>query len=484
VSDYPQVLTQIREIVGRHGWVETADELQPLLQESRGRYQGVARAAVFPADTRQVSAVLSLCHRAAIPVVPQGGNTGHCGGASPDDPRALVLGLRRLNRVRDLDPGNYTATVEAGCVLADIQNAARAARRLFPLSLAAEGSCQIGGNLATNAGGINVLRYGSARDLTLGLEVVLADGAVWNGLNALRKNNTGYDLRDLFVGSEGTLGVITAAVLKLFPLPAETQTAMLALRTPQAACELLARAREATADLLVSFELMSRRALYFAVRHGAGCREPFARHFPWYVLLELSGGHRSGGLREALEDFLAQGLESGLLEDAALAQSAGQAQDFWRLRETLPEAQKHEGGSIKHDVSVPVARVATFLERADAAVMELIPGVRPCAFGHLGDGNIHYNLSQPEHMEREAFLAQWEACNRRVHDLVASLGGSFSAEHGVGRLRLEDMRRYKSPLELELMGRLKHALDPNGIMNPGKVLPRQRRGDAETSGRS
>ena len=472
--DYPQALERIRAIVGPQGWLETEGDLQPFLQETRGRYRGVARAAVLPANTAGVSAVLAVCHQADIPVVPQGGNTGHCGGAAPDDPQALVLGLRRLNRIRELDPVNYTMTVEAGCVLADIQAAARAARRLFPLSLAAEGSCQIGGNLGTNAGGSNVLRYGNARDLTLGLEVVLADGAVWEGLSTLRKNNTGYDLRDLFVGSEGTLGVITAAVLKLFPVPADTQTALLAVPSPAAATELLARAREATADLLSSFELMSRTALAFALRHGAGCRDPFAETHPWYVLMVLSGGHRAGALRESLEDLLGVAYEAGLVSDAALAESEAQAQDFWRIRETIPEVQKPEGGSIKHDVSVPVARVPEFLCRADAAVAALIPGVRPCAFGHLGDGNIHYNLSQPVDMAREAFLDQWERCNRLVHDLVAELNGSFSAEHGVGRLKLDDMRRYKSPLELALMRRIKQSLDPRGILNPGKVIPDSR----------
>lgn len=466
-------LSRIRELVGPRGWIEAHHDLAPLLEESRGRYRGVARAAVLPADTATLAAVVEICQQAGIPLVPQGGNTGHCGGASPDDERALILGLSRMNRVRELDPVNYTMTVEAGCVLADIQRAARDANRLFPLSLGAEGSCQIGGNLATNAGGINVLRYGNARDLTLGLEVVLADGRVWDGLNALRKNNTGYDLRDLFVGSEGTLGIISAAVLKLFPLPADTQTAMVAVGSPIQATRLLARARETAADLLTSFELLSRQSLAMTVRHIAGCRDPFPEPHPWYVLMVLSGGHQPGALRGTMEHLLADALDGDLVTDAVLAQTEAQAQDFWRIREHIPEAQKHEGASIKHDVSVPVARVADFLRRADQIVDELIPGIRPCAFGHLGDGNVHYNLSQPPDMDRQAFLDEAGRCNGAVHDLVAELRGSFSAEHGIGKLKLGEMLQYKSAVELELMRKIKAAFDPTGILNPGKVLPPQ-----------
>lgn len=471
MGEYEAALDRIQDLVGIAGWIEAPPDLAPLLEETRGRYQGVARAAVLPPDTATLAAVLEICHQARIPLVPQGGNTGHCGGASPDDARALILGLGRMQRIRELDPDNYTMTVEAGCVLADLQRAAGDANRFFPLSLGAEGSCQIGGNLATNAGGINVLRYGNARDLTLGLEVVLADGRVWDGLNSLRKNNTGYDLRDLFVGSEGTLGIISAAVLKLFPRPADTQTAMVAVGSPDQATKLLARSRESAADLLTSFELLSRQSLAITARHIAGCRDPFPETHPWYVLLVMSGGHGPGALQGTMEQLLADAFDNELVTDAVLAQTDAQAQDFWRIREHIPEAQKRDGASIKHDVSVPVARVADFLGRADRIVGDLIPGVRPCAFGHLGDGNIHYNLSQPLELDRKSFLDQSERCNRAVHDLVAELRGSFSAEHGIGKLKLAEMLRYKPAIELELMGRIKTAFDPANILNPGKVLP-------------
>jgi len=466
------ILQKIAAALGPRGLVTAETDMAPFLEESRGLYHGRARAVVLPASTGEVAAVLALCHEHRVGVVPQGGNTGRCGGAAPaPDGREILLNLGRLDRIRAVDPLDYTLTADAGCILADVQAAARGAGRFFPLSLGAEGSCQLGGCLATNAGGTNVLRYGNARELTLGLEVVLPDGRVWNGLNALRKNNTGYDLRDLFIGAEGTLGVITAAVMKLYPEPVDVQTAFVALRDLDAALELLALARGMSGDAVTTFELMSRRALEFAVRHMPGCRDPFGDAHEWYVLLVLAGTDPDAGMSVRLQRLLESAWERGLAADAALAASEAQAQDFRRLREGVVEAQPLEGGSIKHDVSVPVSRVPELIRQADARVTELVPGIRPCAFGHLGDGNIHYNLSQPVSMDREAFLALWERLNHEVHDIVAALGGSFSAEHGVGRLKVGEMARYKSPVELDLMQRVKRAIDPRGIMNPGKVLP-------------
>ncbi|MDQ2694081.1 MAG: FAD-binding oxidoreductase, partial [Pseudomonadota bacterium] len=431
-----------------------------------------AAAVVSPATTAEVARVLRLCNDHGVGVVPQGGNTGRCGGGVPDaSGRQIVLSLARLDRIRAVDPLNYTVTAEAGCILAHVQAAAEQADRLFPLSLGAEGSCRIGGNLATNAGGLNVLRYGSARGLTLGLEVVLADGTVWDGLTALRKNNTGYDLKDLFIGSEGTLGVITAAVLTLFPRPREVRTAFVALDDPEAAIRLLALARAASGDRVSAFELLSRTGLEFALRHIAGCRDPFARPCPWYVLLVFSDFRPDGGMGEALEAMLADAWTAGLVQDAVIAASDAQAQSLWRLREGLVEGQRFEGGSIKHDVAVPVARVAEFIRVAGARAEQELPGVRVVAFGHVGDGNIHFNLSQPLAMDKNAFLALWGRFNELIHDIAVAMGGTFSAEHGIGRLKVGEMGRYKSPVELDLMRRIKAVLDPKGIMNPGKVLP-------------
>jgi D-lactate dehydrogenase (cytochrome) len=377
-----------------------------------------------------------------------------------------------MNRVLEVDPLDYTITVEAGCVLQRIQEAAATVDRLFPLSLGAEGSCQIGGNLSTNAGGINVLRYGNARDLTLGLEVVLADGTVWRELNRLRKNNTGYDLQDLFIGAEGTLGIITAAVLKLFPQPTDVQTAMVALDSVDGALRLLDLARNASGDMLSSFELLSNTAMDFATRHASGCKDPFDQPHPWYVLLVFAGGGSTPYMRGALEQCMESAFAGGHVVDGVIAESHAQAQALWRIREGVVEAQRYEGASIKHDISVPVSRVPEFLERAGRAIARAFEAARPCPFGHLGDGNIHYNVSQPVGADPSAYLERWADMNRIVHDIVAELGGSFSAEHGIGSIKLEDMRRYKTPIGLDLMRRIKLALDPTDILNPGKVLPR------------
>jgi len=466
-------LELVRAVVDEAGWLDEPAAMAPYLTEDRGLFHGRARAVVSPASISEVAAVMRLCNERGIGVVPQGGNTGRCGGAVPQEAGSeIILSLRRMNRIRDIDPLNYTLTVEAGCILADLRAAAERADRFFPLSLGAEGSCQIGGNLATNAGGNNVLRYGNARDLTLGLEVVLPTGEIWDGLTGLRKNNTGYDLKDLFIGAEGTLGIITAAVLRLFPLPKDIQTAWVALRDLDAGIALLARARATSGDAISTFELISRTGLEFALRHTSGCRDPFAIPYDWYVLLVFSGTRPEAGMRERLESMLSEAWEDGQILDAVIAQSKAQANGLWRLREGIVEGQRFEGGSIKHDIAVPVSRVPAFIRTANARVAEELPGIRPCVFGHLGDGNIHYNLSQPLAMDRTEFLGMWGHFNRIVNDIAVALGGSFSAEHGIGRLKVGEMARYKSAIELDLMRRIKVALDPKGIMNPGKVVPR------------
>ena len=464
-------LARIKDAVGAAGWTADANDMAPYLAEPRGLYHGRAAMVVRPANTAEVAAVVRLCAEAGIGIVPQGGNTGLVGGSVPyESGDEIVLSLGRMNAVRALDAVNGTITVEAGCVLADVQAAAAAADRLFPLSLASEGSCQIGGTLSTNAGGNAVLRYGNARELVLGLEVVLADGGVWDGLRGLRKDNTGYDLKQLFIGAEGTLGVITAAVLKLFPRPREIGTALVAVPDPGAAVELFTRVREAAGEALTACELMPRIGLEFVLRHIPGNRDPLAGAHPWYVLLELSAHAPAARPRELLEGVLAEALEAGVARDATIAASAEQSRGLWRVREAVPEAERREGGSIKHDVAVPISRGADFIAEASAAVEARLPGVRVVAFGHLGDGNIHFNLSQPVGADKAAFLAEWGAINRVVHDIAVGMGGSFSAEHGIGRLKRDDLRRYKPPVEVELMQRLKAALDPKGIMNPGKVI--------------
>jgi len=466
-----EALERIKGIVGPKGFIADAVAMAPYLVEERGLWHGAARLVVRPSSTAEVAAVVRCCAAAGIPVVPQGGNTGLVGAAVPsEDGGAVVLSLGRMNRVRAIDPVNFTITVEAGCILADIQRAAAAADRLFPLSLGAEGSCQIGGNLSTNAGGIAVLRYGNTRELTLGLEVVLPDGQIWDGLRGLRKDNTGYDLKQLFIGAEGTLGIITAATLKLFPRPREVETAFLGLARVEDAMALFAEARKASGDQLTAFELIPRIGLEMAMRHTPGVADPLAAPARWYTLLEVSSSQTAGGLRAALEAFLAKAMEDGLVQDGVIAASGEQARALWRIREGMVESQKHEGGSIKHDISVPVSQVADFIVKAIGAVEARLPGIRPIAFGHVGDGNVHFNLSQPKGAQTAVFLARRDEFNHIVHDLVQGFGGSISAEHGVGRLKREELPRYKSALELELMRKLKQALDPAGLMNPGKIL--------------
>ncbi|MBF0332995.1 MAG: FAD-binding oxidoreductase [Alphaproteobacteria bacterium] len=456
---------RLRALLGPSGVIADPAAMAPYLEEQRGLFHGRAALVALPASTAETAAVVALCAEHGVAIVPQGGNTGLVGGGVPfEHGGEIVLSMGRMNRVRAIDPANFTITVEAGCVLANVQAAAEEAGCLFPLSLAAEGSCQIGGNLSTNAGGVAVLRWGNARDLVLGLEVVLADGRVWNGLKGLRKDNTGYDLKHLFVGAEGTLGVITAAVLKLFPRPRDIETALVGVADLDHVLALFARARAASGDALGAFELIPRIGLELAVAHVPGCHDPFAGPHAHYVLIEATAP------REALENLLSQAIEDGLAVDAVIADSLERRRALWRLREAVPEAQKREGASIKHDVSVPVSMVPDFLRRATQAIEAALPGVRVVAFGHVGDGNIHFNLTQPVGAEPKAFLARWEEMNRIVHDIVAGMGGSFSAEHGVGRLKKGELVHYGDPVGLDLMRRIKAALDPQGIMNPGKVL--------------
>ena len=460
------LLAELIAIVGPAHVLTAAADLAPYLTDWRGRYRGAARCVVRLGTAAEVAAVVRACVAAGAPIVPQGGNTSLCGAATPDgEGRAVVVGLGRLNRILAVDAQNDTISVEAGCTLAAVQEAACAAGRLFPLALASEGTCQIGGNLSTNAGGVQVLRYGNTRDLTLGIEVVLPAGEIWNGLRGLRKDNTGYDLKHLFIGAEGTLGIITAAVLKLFPLPQAQTTCWLNVATPVAAVDLLHRAKTAFDARLTAFELVSETALGLVLQHIPGAVRPTAASPSWYVLAEFSDADP-----DAVEGWLADRLEAGEAGDGVVARSQAQAAKLWSLREHISEAQKIEGISIKHDIAVPVSRIPDFLARADAALAAAFPGIRVVAFGHVGDGNLHYNLSKPDAQDNAAFIAAQPAVNRLVHDAVDALGGSISAEHGIGQLKRDELLRYKSPVEIALMRTLKQALDPRGLMNPGKIV--------------
>ncbi len=470
-----QLAARFEAIVGPKGVMRDPAELAPHLVESRGKVTGWAPFMVSPADTQEVAACVRLAAKSDIALVPQGGNTGRVGGAlALAQDRAILLNLGRMNKIRALDPLDNTLTVEAGCILANVQAAAAEADLLFPLSLGAEGSCQIGGNLASNAGGIHVLRYGNARDLVLGLEVVLADGTVWDGLGALRKDNTGYDLKQLFLGSEGTLGIITAACLKLFSRPQESISAFLGLTDLAASVKLLAQARKDSGDSVVACELIPRIAIDMSLKHMPGAVDPLAEPHDWYLLMEATAGRPNSGLSEAFEATLAAGFEDGLIADGTIAASEAQAAAFWHLREILVEAQVKEGASIKHDVSVPTSRVPEFITQANEAVEEVMPGIRPYPFGHIGDGNVHYNLSVPLGMSPEAFFAGEDEIHHRVHDITHALGGSISAEHGIGRFKVGENARFKSPIELALMHKVKDALDPAGLLNPGVILPAAR----------
>ncbi|HET9701590.1 MAG TPA: FAD-binding oxidoreductase [Burkholderiales bacterium] len=451
--------------------VLTQQAMAPYLTDWRGRYVGQARCVVKPASTDEVSRVVALCAQERVPMVPQGGNTGLVGGATPaGDGEEVVINLSRMNRIRAIDASNNTLTAEAGCKLRQVQEAAQDVDRLFPLSLAAEGSCEIGGNLSTNAGGVAVLRYGNMRELTLGLEVVLPDGRVWNGLRGLRKDNTGYDLKHLFVGAEGTLGIITAAVLKLFPQPRSSATAWVAVRDPEAAVRLLDRLRAVCGERVTGFEMVARVALELVLRHIPGARDPLPRPAEWYVLSELSDTLEGVNLSAVLQQVLAAMAEEGGVLDAAIAQDIAQAKRLWLLRESVSEAQRIEGVSIKHDIAVPTSRVADFIRRADEAMARIFPGVRIINFGHIGDGNLHYNLSKPDSQANRDFIARTAEVNRVIHDIVAELEGSISAEHGLGQLKRQEILRYKGKVELDLMRAVKRGFDPHHLMNPWKVL--------------
>ena len=467
-------LTPLRAAVG--GRLHTqASEMSPFLTDWRGKWTGRAIAVAQPDSAADVAAVLRWCHAHRVPVVPQGGNTGLSGGATPDPSgQALLLSLARLNRVRSVDPLNHTLEAEAGVTLQQVQVAAQESGCLFPLSLAAEGSCTIGGNLATNAGGVQVLRYGNARELCLGIEVVTPEGELWNGLRSLRKDNTGYDLRDLFIGSEGTLGVITAAVLKLFPLPAARVAAFVAVAAPELAIGLLQLAQERLGPGLTAFELMSDTCIGLVQKHVNAARLPLAERSPWYVLLEVSDTQDEVHALAAIEALLEVALDRGLATDAALSSSLAQFRALWALREDISESQGAEGKTIKHDIALPISRIADFMASTDAAIASRFPGVRLVVFGHLGDGNLHYNVSPPAgHIsahDAASFVALEGPLNRLVHDAVSAVGGSISAEHGLGVLRRDESARYKSPIELKLMRAIKSALDPLNLMNPGKLL--------------
>ena len=465
------VAQQWREVVGAEHVLTDPTAMAPYLTDWRKRYTGRARAVVRPATTADVAAVVRVCVDERIPIVPQGGNTGLVGGGTPDDSgRAVVLALGRMNRVRAVDTVNNTITVEAGCVLQQVQEAAASNGRLFPLSLAAEGTATIGGNLSTNAGGTQVLRYGNARELALGLEVVLPSGEVWDGLRGLRKDNTGYDLRDLFIGAEGTLGIITAACLKTFPLPAGSGTALIALESVAQALALLELAQSVAGPALTGFELISDLCLQLVERHFPPHRSPFDRRHPYHALLQLSDHDSDAHATELLQRVAERALQSGIARDAVLAQSIAQARGLWSLREFISEAQAAEGRNVKHDISVPISAIARFVCETDALLTELVPGASMLTFGHLGDGNLHYNVSPPEGMSESDFLARQPEIYRLVHDQVHRHGGSISAEHGIGQLKRDENRRYKSDVELALMRAIKSALDPHGIMNPGKML--------------
>ncbi|MBY4945464.1 FAD-binding oxidoreductase [Cupriavidus respiraculi] len=453
-----------------HVLVDGADKA-PYLTDWRRRYRGEAVAVLLPGTTEEVAAVVHACHAHHVSIVPQGGNTGLCGGATPlEAGTSVVISLKRLNRVRQIDPLNNTVTVEAGVILQQLQELAREHGRLFPLSLAAEGSCTIGGNLSTNAGGTAVLRYGNTRELCLGLEVVTPRGEIWNGLRGLRKDNTGYDLRDLFIGAEGSLGIITAAVMKLFPAPRARVTALAAVANPRAALALLAIAQSHAGAMLTGFELMSATCLSLVTKHFPQLRYPFSQSHPQVVLLELSDSESEDHARGIFEKLMEVAFDNGVVLDAVVAESVQQSRDFWNLREHIPLAQVEEGKNIKHDIAVPVSRVADFIEATDAKLLSEFPGACMVTFGHLGDGNLHYNVSPPPGVDHDQFLANQDAVNRIVHDSVHAHSGSISAEHGLGQLKVEDNRRYKSEVEIGMMRAIKLALDPAGLMNPGKVV--------------
>jgi D-lactate dehydrogenase (cytochrome) len=463
-------LQKLKNTLGPKGWIEDKEIIEPYLLEERGLFRGESSLLLKPKNTEEVSKILKLCNEYNIKVVPQGGRTGLCGGTIPsENGQEIMLSLERMNKIKDLNEANFTITVEAGCILNTIQNIADEKNFLFPLSLASEGSCTIGGNLSTNAGGINVLRYGMARDLVLGIEVVLANGEIWSNLTSLRKDNRGYDLKQLFIGSEGTLGIITSAVLKLFPAPRNIETALFAIPNTDAAIELLGLARNASADLLNAYELVSRIGMEMVIKHIPGAKEPIKDKYEWYVLIEFSSSSKNN-LRQQMEDLFELALNKKIVFDGVIAESTQQRKELWVLRDGLNEAQKPEGGSIKHDISVPINNVSKFIDNASKCIKKFIPSCRVVAFGHIGDGNIHFNISQPLKQDKNEFLNKWNDVNKLVFDIVESLNGSFSAEHGIGKLKRKELQTYNPKIEIDLMKSIKSTFDPNNILNPGKVL--------------
>jgi D-lactate dehydrogenase (cytochrome) len=463
----PELIAKFKTIVGDKYAVTDQADIAPYVTEERNLFHGRSQLVLRPGSTAEVSAICKLATEHRIALVPQGGNTGLVGGQTPHHGE-VVISLKRMDRIREVDPASNTMTCEAGVVLQVAQQRAAEADRLFPLSLGAEGSCTIGGNLSTNAGGTTALAYGVAREMALGLEVVLADGRVLNLLSKLKKDNTGYDLKNLFIGAEGTLGIITAATLKLFPKPRAIETAYVGLKSPAEALKLLSLSQNEAAGTLTSFELLSEIAVDFSIRHGIDVRDPLAEKHPWYVLMELSSPRDDA--RTTLEAILSKALEDEIIEDAVIAANLSQRLGFWKLRDEMSAAQKPEGGSIKHDISVPVAAVPAFIDEANAAVVKFIPGARPVPFGHLGDGNIHYNVSQPVGAKSADFLARWHDVNAVVFGIVLTMGGSISAEHGIGVLKRDELPDVKDKVAISLMRSVKAMLDPLNIMNPGKVL--------------
>jgi FAD/FMN-containing dehydrogenase len=467
----PSAIAALKGIVGPGGWLEAPADRAPFETDFRGLYRGPTPLVVLPDTADRVAGIIALCARERIAIVPQGGNTSYCGGATPRAAgNEILLSLRRLRRIRAVDAAGDSITAEAGCVLADLQSAAAAAHRLLPMSIGSEGSATLGGLVSTNAGGTAVLRYGMMRALVLGLEVVLPDGQVLDQLSSLRKDNTGYDLKQLFIGAEGTLGVVTAATLRLYPRPAFTATAFAALPSPAAALALLAALRESLGEAVTTFELMPRIALEFVCRHVPGTRDPFGAPHAWYALVEATAGSAAAEFMAHFESALAAAIECGQAEDAVTATSGAERDQLWRLRETVPEAQRHEGASLKHDISVAPGRLPAFIADGEALLARLAPRARLVAYGHLGDGNLHYNLSEPAGGDGGALHRQSTEIRRAVHDLVAAHGGSFSAEHGIGQSKVGELERYEDPAALAVMRTVKRALDPAGIMNPGKVL--------------
>ena len=465
------LLDRFAAIVGEKHAVRDATEIAPHLVENRGLYHGASPMLLKPGSVEEVSAILKLASETGTAIVPQTGNTGPVGGQTPrEDGSDIILSLERMNRVRDIDPVGNTMIVDGGCILADVHKAAAEHGRMFPLSLGSEGSCRIAGNLSTNAGGTAVLAYGNMRQLCLGLEVVLPTGEIWNGLRRLKKDNTGYDLRDLFIGAEGTLGVITGAVLKLFPQPLGHQVAFAGLQSVDDALTLFKNASSLCGTALTGFELMPRIGVEFTTRHIPGVRDPLETVHPWYVLIDISTSDSAETAERMMSALLEQGYEAGLVQDATIASSETQQKAIWHMRESMSDAQKPEGGSIKHDVSVPVAQIPQFMAEAEKAVVAAMPGARVCAFGHMGDGNIHYNISQPVGADKAEFIGRWREINKIVHGLVLQHGGSISAEHGIGQLKRDELASIRSDIEMDLMRRIKTAFDPAGIMNPGKVL--------------